>query len=87
MMHRMQDMLRKMAATVPPPRNILVTFSQQACTVAAIHSNCIAFSAPGHAADKAADSEIKRLLERMVATVPPIFGIFFNRETLELCLH
>ena len=41
MMHRMQDMLRKMAATVPPPRNSLVTFSKQACTVAAIHSNCI----------------------------------------------
>ena len=41
MMHRMQDMLRKMAATVPSPRNSLVTFSKQACTVAAIHSDCI----------------------------------------------
>ena len=76
-----------MVATVPHPSEAFSHLFKASLHGCRNPFQLLAFSAPGHAADKAADSEIKRLLERMVATVPPIFGIFFNRETLELRLH
>ena len=83
----MQQMLERMVASVPPPSEAfshLFKASLHGCRKPYHLHN---FLCNINAADKAAESESKRLLERMVATVPPILNIFTSLEDLELRLH